>query len=58
MMYKNFDTGELWTEEEIREEYNAEEGLAESYGTFEDYLEYLLSLGMQKVGGIVEADQE
>lgn len=56
MMYKNFDTGELWTEEEIREEYEAEESLRENHETFEAYLEHLLDLGRQKCGGIVEAD--
>lgn len=56
MMYKNFDTGELWTEEEIREEYEAEESLKENHETFEDYLEYLLGLGRQRVGGIIEAE--
>lgn len=52
--YMNFDTGEIWTEDEIREVYEGIPGCIDDYPTFEDYLEYLLDLGRQKVGGIVE----
>ena len=52
--YKNIDTGESWTADEIREIYEAEESLKEQYSTFEQYLEYLLELGKQKTGGIIE----
>lgn len=55
MMYRNFDTNEIWTEEEIREIYDCEESLQDNYKTFEEYLEHLLDLGKQQVGGIVEA---
>lgn len=54
IMYKNFDTGELWTREEIEAEYNRSPELAEVHGTFDDYLDFLLDLGKQKVGGVVE----
>lgn len=54
MTYRNIDTNEIWTEEEIKEIYNSEASLQESHETFEEYLEYLLGLGRQKVGGIVE----
>ena len=54
MKYMNFDTGEVWTEEEIKEVYEAEYELHEQYPTFEEYLEHLIDLGKQKVGGIVE----
>ena len=57
MLYRNFDTGEIWTEEEIREAYECESDLQENYETFEEYLEYLLHLGKQAIGGIVEADE-
>lgn len=53
MMCKNFDTGELWTRDEIEEIYNAEESLSEEYGTFDEYLEHLLDLGRQKAGGVI-----
>jgi len=56
MMYRNFDTNELWTEKEIKEAYEAEESLKENYGTFAEYLEHLLDLGRQRIGGIIEAD--
>ena len=52
--YKSIDTGESWTADEIREIYEAEESLKEQYSTFEQYLEYLLELGKQKTGGIIE----
>lgn len=53
-MYKNFDTNELWTREEIEAGYNSEPDLIDKYPTFEEYLEYLLDLGRQRVGGIIE----
>lgn len=56
MMYTSLDTGETWTTEEIEEIYNAEESLHDTYGTFEEYLNHLLDLGRQKIGGIIEAD--
>lgn len=52
--YMNLDTGEIWTEEEIRFEYNREQNLQETYSSFKKYLEYLLDLGKQKIGGIEE----
>ena len=54
MAYRNIDTNEIWTADEIREIYEAEESLKEQYGTFEQYLEYLLTIGGQKIGGVVE----
>lgn len=56
MKYMDFDTGEVWTEEEIQEVYKAEYELREQYPTFDDYLEHLIDLGKQKVGGIVEIE--
>lgn len=52
--YMNFDTGEVWTEDELREVYEGIPELIDDYPAFEDYLEYLLDLGRQKVGGIIE----
>lgn len=55
MTYRNIDTNEIWTKEEIEEIYNSEANLLEEYETFEEYLEHLLDLGRQGVGGVVEA---
>ena len=55
--YQNFDTGEIWTEDEIRKEYEAEESLLEQYPTFENYMEHMLSQGRAKTGGIVEIER-
>lgn len=52
--YRNIDTNEIWTREEIEEIYNSEESLQEEYGTFDEYLEHLLDLGRQRIGGVVE----
>lgn len=52
--YKNLDTGEIWTEEEIRFEYDHDQNLQETYSSFEKCLEHLLDLGKQKIGGIEE----
>ena len=52
--YKNIDTNEIWTEDEIRYEYNHEAELQEQYSTFEEYMDHLLDLGRQKIGGLVE----
>lgn len=54
MAYKNFDTNELWTREEIEATYNSDPDLIDKYPTFEECLEYLLDLGRQRVGGVVE----
>lgn len=57
--YRNIDTNEIWTEDEIRDEYESifstDSEFAEKYPTFEDNLEHMLDLGRQRVGGIVEA---
>lgn len=52
--YRCFDTGEIWTEEEIKEIYEGEFSLMKKYPTFEDYMERLLDLGKHNVGGVVE----
>lgn len=55
--YQNFDTGEIWTADEIREIYEAEGSLLEQFPAFEDYLEHLLDLGRARTGGIVEIER-
>ena len=56
MRYKNIVTGEIWEESEIRESFEQfkyeMEGWEEK--TFDEYMDYLLDLGKQKTGGIVE----
>lgn len=54
--YRSFDTNEIWTEEEIMEEYEGIPELIEQYPNFSEYLEHLLDLGRQRVGGIVEVE--
>lgn len=53
-MYKDFDTGELWSKEELEEAYNQAWEVHEEFPTFEEYFEYQLDLGRQRVGGIIE----
>lgn len=57
MRYRNLDTGEVWTAEEIEKEFNnfrhEMEGWEEK--SFDEYMEHLLDLGKQGSGGMVEA---
>lgn len=53
--YRCFDTGEIWTEEEIKEIYEGEFSLMKKYSTFEEYMERLLDLGRHNAGGVIEA---
>ncbi len=60
--YMNLDTGELWTEDEIRKSYvdfqseiaGEDEDEGNEYPTFASYLDHLLSMGRQRTGGIAE----
>ena len=53
--YKNFDTGEIWTLEEIKKSFdNVRYELPDPDIDFETYLENLLALGRAGVGGLVE----
>lgn len=53
-MYMSFDTEEICTEEEIRVVYNGEPELLERFPNFDDYMDYLMGLGRDKIGGIIE----
>lgn len=59
--YRSLDTGEIWTEDEIRDEYESifsnDSEFAEKYPTFEDNMEHMLDLGRQRAGGIEEVDE-
>ena len=61
MRYKDFDTGEEYTLDELKAIYKQFEDEMQ-YDSFEDYLEKMLDLGRQKIGGLVEiedhADQD
>lgn len=54
--FKNFDTNETWTEDEIRKTYESESVLSEAFPTFEEYVDFLLDLGKRFEGGIVEVE--
>ena len=57
MMYRNFDTNELFTEEEVKNLYEQFKDEM-PYDSFEDYIEDMLSKGRRKEGGLVVADHE
>lgn len=54
--YMCFDTGEIWEETEIKKEYDALKDFMETRQTFEEYMSWQLSLGYQKIGGLVEIE--
>lgn len=47
--FRNQDTGEIFTEDEIRNIYEGEQCLVENYPTFDEYIGFLLFLGVQDV---------
>ena len=53
MMYRNFDTNELFTEEEAKTLYEQFKDEM-PYESYEDYMEDMLSKGRRKEGGLVE----
>lgn len=58
MMYKDFNTGEIFSEDEVKElfeQFKYEIYTEADMPTFEAYLEDRLSMGRQGVGGLVEA---
>lgn len=55
--YRNIDTNEIWTEDEIKEIYESEFNLREAYPTFAEYMDYLLDLGKKSEGGIEEVEE-
>lgn len=60
--YRNLDTGEIWTEEEIKESFNQfrdemiDDGKPK-YSSYEEYLEEMLSQGRQRIGGLEEVEE-
>lgn len=55
--YMLFDTGEIYTLEEIHAEYDHFRDEM-TYTDFDDYMDTMLSLGKQKIGGFVEVEEE
>ncbi len=55
--YRNIDTGEIWTEDEIRKEYNDFKSEM-PYTDFEDYMNEMLREGREKVGGLMEVSMQ
>lgn len=55
-LYRHMDTGEIFTEEELRHDY---EQFAKEmpYTGFENYMETMLSLGLEKTGGFAEIEE-
>lgn len=53
--YQNLDTGETWTESEVKEAYEQFADEME-YDSYEDYLEAMLTLGKQNAGGLIELE--
>lgn len=54
-VYMDFDTGNFWSLEELREHYERH-AHEMSYDGFDGYLEEALNLGIQRVGGLVEVE--
>lgn len=66
-MYKDLNTGETYTLEEIREGFEqfkdemtrwdcAEDKEVPRYESFEDYMDEMLRLGRERIGGYVEVE--
>ena len=57
MKYKNVDTGEVWTLEEVKEAYeDFKHEIADEAKSFEDYLDDMLDMGRRKEGGLEEIE--
>ena len=56
MIYKDFDTGEYFTKEELEKAYDQLEDEME-YEDFDEYLDSMLGQGRQKTGGLIEEDR-
>lgn len=55
MKYMNFDTGEIWTEQELKDRYNQIKD--ELTMSFDDMMDFLLSQGRERKGGLIEVDE-
>ena len=55
--YIIFDTGEIWTEDEIKEQFEMFKDEMQ-YDLFDDYMDDMLSLGRQRIGGMIEIEED
>lgn len=56
--FRNIDTNEIFTLEEVRESYEQfKYEISDEPVSFEDYLDDLLDQGRQGIGGLVEVDE-
>ena len=59
MKYMDINSGEIWTEDEIRNGFESEPELWDSFnGDFDGYIDFLLDMGAQKIGGIIDVIDE
>lgn len=57
--YMDTITGEIWTEEEIKEVFEqVRYEMEEQYDSFDEYLEGQLRNGRNHVDGLIELDEE
>ena len=56
--YMDYDTGEIWTEKELLDEFFRYDGKDENGVSFEDYLEEALKEGQERTGGLIEIDDD
>ena len=55
--YKNLDTNEIWTMEEVKEAYEQfKYEISDAPVDFEEYLDNLLAQGRAGTGGLVEVE--
>lgn len=53
MLYRDIDTGEVFTIEELKEIYEQQKDEM-SYDSFDDYMDEALTLGINKICGLEE----
>lgn len=54
--YRDIDSGEIWTEEEVREQFELFKDEM-SYESFDDYMDDMLSKGRQRITGFEEVEE-
>lgn len=53
--FEDFNTGETWTLEEIREQFESFRDEM-NYSSFEDYMDHMIQLGNTRQGGFIEVE--
>lgn len=54
--YRDIDSGEIWTEEELMEQYELFKDEMQ-YESFDDYMDDMLSKGRQRITGFEEVEE-